>query len=120
MTIEIADLLLYIASGAGVGLLIGLTGVGGGSLMTPLLIMMNIPYHIAIGTDLEVIKKSGSWFSYNTTKIAQGREAAKQFMLDNPEVALEVETAIKAKISGKEVDTPEEKEAKAAEPSTAK
>lgn len=46
------DLLLYILSGAGVGFLIGLTGVGGGSLMTPLLILLNIPYAVAIGTDL--------------------------------------------------------------------
>ena len=75
---------------------------------------------VDLGVDFEIIKKSGSWFSYNTTKIAQGREAAKQFMLDNPEVALEVETAIKAKISGKEVDAPEEKEAKVVEPSAAK
>lgn len=46
------EILLYILSGAGVGLAIGITGVGGGSLMTPLLILMGIPYHIAIGTDL--------------------------------------------------------------------
>jgi uncharacterized membrane protein YfcA len=46
------DILLYILSGAVVGLAIGITGVGGGSLMTPLLIMMGFPYHIAIGTDL--------------------------------------------------------------------
>ncbi len=55
---------------------------------------------VDLGVDLEILKKSGSWFSYNTTKIAQGREAAKQFMRDNPEVALEIETAIKAKITG--------------------
>lgn len=46
------EILLYILSGAGVGLAIGITGVGGGSLMTPLLILMGFPYHIAIGTDL--------------------------------------------------------------------
>jgi len=55
------DLLTYILSGAGVGLLIGLTGVGGGSLMTPLLILFNIPYAVAIGTDLlyAAITKAG-------------------------------------------------------------
>jgi uncharacterized membrane protein YfcA len=56
------DLLLYIAAGAGVGFLVGLTGVGGGSIMTPLLIMFGIPYTIAIGTDLlyaTVTKLSG-------------------------------------------------------------
>lgn len=46
------EILLYILSGAVVGLAIGITGVGGGSLMTPLLILMGFPYHIAIGTDL--------------------------------------------------------------------
>lgn len=46
------DLLFYIVAGAGVGAAVGLTGVGGGSLMTPLLIFAGIPHHIAIGTDL--------------------------------------------------------------------
>ncbi len=46
------DILLYILSGAGVGLAIGMTGVGGGSLMTPLLILFGFPYNVAIGTDL--------------------------------------------------------------------
>ncbi len=46
------DFLFYILAGAGVGLAIGLTGVGGGSLMTPLLIMFGIPEKVAIGTDL--------------------------------------------------------------------
>jgi len=64
---------------------------------------------VDLGVDFEIVKKSGSWFSYNSTKIAQGREAAKQFMLDNPEVALEIELAIKAKISGKDVEEPQEK-----------
>lgn len=42
----------FVLAGAGVGLAIGLTGIGGGSLMTPLLIMFGFPYNIAIGTDL--------------------------------------------------------------------
>ncbi|MBL4583937.1 MAG: sulfite exporter TauE/SafE family protein [Pseudomonadales bacterium] len=46
------DLITYIFAGAAVGFIIGLTGVGGGSLMTPLLILFGFPYHIAIGTDL--------------------------------------------------------------------
>ena len=46
------DLLFYIFAGAGVGLAVGLTGVGGGSLMTPLLILSGVPEKIAIGTDL--------------------------------------------------------------------
>ncbi|MDB4837994.1 sulfite exporter TauE/SafE family protein, partial [Marinomonas sp.] len=46
------DFLLYILTGAGVGLAVGITGVGGGSLMTPLLLLFGFPPHIAIGTDL--------------------------------------------------------------------
>lgn len=46
------DFVYFILSGAFVGLVIGLTGVGGGSLMTPLLILLDIPYNVAIGTDL--------------------------------------------------------------------
>ncbi|MFL0802224.1 MAG: sulfite exporter TauE/SafE family protein [Agarilytica sp.] len=46
------DFLFYILAGAGVGLAVGLTGVGGGSLMTPLLILSGVPEKIAIGTDL--------------------------------------------------------------------
>ena len=55
------DLLLYILAGAGVGFAIGLTGVGGGSLMTPLLLIFGFPPHTAIGTDLlyASITKSG-------------------------------------------------------------
>lgn len=47
-----SDLLLYVVAGAGVGFAIGVTGVGGGSLMTPLLLLFGFPLHIAIGTDL--------------------------------------------------------------------
>lgn len=50
-----------------------------------------------LGVENEVIQKSGSWFSYDSTKIAQGRESAKQFLTDNPEVAEEIEMKIKAK-----------------------
>ncbi len=56
---------------------------------------------VDLGSDLEILKKSGSWFSFEGTKIAQGREAAKQFMLDNPEVAQEIENLIKQKITGR-------------------
>lgn len=67
------ELLLYIAAGAGVGLAIGLTGVGGGSLMTPLLILFGFPYHIAIGTDLlyAAITKAGGVVSHQRQKSIQ-------------------------------------------------
>jgi len=48
----LTDFIKYILAGASVGFAVGLTGVGGGSLMTPLLILFNFPAHIAIGTDL--------------------------------------------------------------------
>ncbi|MDX2278142.1 MAG: recombinase RecA [Saprospiraceae bacterium] len=54
---------------------------------------------IDLGSDLEVIQKSGAWYSYNGAKIAQGRDAAKQFLLDNPEVAAEIELKVKEKIA---------------------
>jgi recombination protein RecA len=51
---------------------------------------------IDLGVETDVIQKSGSWYSYNDTKIAQGREGAKRFILDNPEVAKEIEDKIMA------------------------
>ena len=47
-----------------------------------------------LGVSLNIIKKSGSWFSYNDTKLAQGRDAAKQVIADNPELAEELEALI--------------------------
>jgi recombination protein RecA len=49
---------------------------------------------IDIGVDQEVVKKSGSWFSYGETKLGQGRESVKQLLKDNPELAEELETKI--------------------------
>lgn len=57
---------------------------------------------VDLGSDLNVLGKSGSWYSYEGTKIAQGRDSAKQFLLDNPEVAKEIEDKIRQKLaSGK-------------------
>ena len=47
-----------------------------------------------LGADLGIIKKSGSWYSYNDTKLGQGRDAAKQCIMDNPELAEELEGLI--------------------------
>jgi recombination protein RecA len=52
---------------------------------------------IDLGVECEIIQKSGSWFSYEGTKIAQGRESAKQFLQDNPEIAKQIEDKIKEK-----------------------
>ena len=46
---------------------------------------------IDLGADLGIIKKSGSWYSYNETKLGQGRDASKQVIQDNPELADELE-----------------------------
>ncbi|TAK37785.1 MAG: recombinase RecA, partial [Saprospiraceae bacterium] len=54
---------------------------------------------VDMGVDLEIIQKSGAWYSYDEAKIAQGRDAAKTFLIDNPEVAAEIEKKIKEKIS---------------------
>ena len=55
---------------------------------------------VDLGVDAGIIQKSGSWFSYEGTRLAQGRDATKQLMIDNPELAEEIEKKIMAKISG--------------------
>jgi len=45
---------------------------------------------IDLGSELNIVKKSGSWYSYNETKLGQGRDAAKQCVADNPELAEEL------------------------------
>ncbi len=60
-----------------------------------------------IGVDLNIIEKSGSWYSYGGAKIAQGRDAAKRFFADNPEVTAEIESKIMASFA------PDEKEIEA-------
>lgn len=66
---------------------------------------------IDLGVQLGIIKKSGSWFSYRDSKLAQGRDASKQMMEDNPELAEEIESQIMSKLTGKELDMIEDKEA---------
>ncbi len=53
---------------------------------------------IDLATEHNVIQKSGSWYSYDTNKIGQGRDAVKQFLFDNPELAKEIEQKILDKI----------------------
>ncbi len=54
---------------------------------------------IDLGSDMDIIQKSGAWYSYNGAKIAQGRDAAKNFLQDNPEVAQELEQKIKERVA---------------------
>ena len=53
---------------------------------------------IDLGAEMGIIKKSGSWYSYNDTKLGQGRDAAKQCIADNPELAEELEALIFEKL----------------------
>ena len=50
---------------------------------------------IDLGVEKGIIKKSGSWFSYGDTKLAQGRDASKQLLLDNPELMSELEEKVR-------------------------
>jgi len=54
---------------------------------------------IDMGVEMNIIQKSGSWFSYDTTKLGQGRDAVKQLLVDNPELSAELEGKIRAKIA---------------------
>ena len=55
---------------------------------------------IDLGVDNNIIRKSGSWFSYGETKLAQGREALKQLLHDNPELCDELEAKVRAALAG--------------------
>jgi recombination protein RecA len=61
---------------------------------------------VDMGVDFGIISKSGAWYAYDGAKIAQGRDAAKQFLMDNPEVAREIEGKIKEKITSNQVKIP--------------
>lgn len=56
---------------------------------------------IDLGVNYNIIKKSGSWFSYGETKLGQGRESVRNLIMDNPELAHELETKIVETITGK-------------------
>ena len=55
---------------------------------------------IDLGVDNEVLTKSGSWFSYGETRLGQGREAVKNILMDNPELAEEIEAKIVEALKG--------------------
>jgi recombination protein RecA len=50
---------------------------------------------IDLGVKANVVEKSGSWFSYDSQRIGQGRENAKQFLKDNPDIANRIEAAVR-------------------------
>jgi len=68
-----------------------------------------------LGVELEIVNKSGSWFSYEGNKLGQGRDAVKQLLSDNPELSEEIEGKIRAKVSGKIDQDLKEEEAVATE-----
>lgn len=59
---------------------------------------------IDIGVKAGIIEKSGSWFSYNETRVGQGRENVRQFLKDNPQMASEIEQKIRGKAGEITVD----------------
>ena len=56
---------------------------------------MEVSPKFDLGVDLNILKKSGSWFSYGETRLGQGRDAVKQIIADNPELMEELEEKIK-------------------------
>jgi len=60
---------------------------------------------IDLGVELNILKKSGSWFSYGETRLGQGRDAIKNLLLDNPELSEELEKKIKDALVAPEVST---------------
>jgi recombination protein RecA len=56
---------------------------------------------VDLGVEYNIIKKSGSWFSYNDSKLAQGRDAVKQLLNDNPELMEELEEKIREAVAEK-------------------
>jgi len=69
---------------------------------------------VDLGVEYGIIKKSGSWFSYGESKLAQGRDSAKRVIEENPELAEELSAKIRAKM--READEPKEKPMTAATP----
>ncbi|ELR72760.1 RecA protein [Fulvivirga imtechensis AK7] len=61
---------------------------------------------IDLGVELDIIKKAGSWFSYDGNKLGQGRDAVKALLEDNPELMEELEGKIKAQIKGEDLEKP--------------
>jgi len=64
-----------------------------------------------LGVELNIVQKSGSWFSYDGNKLGQGRDAVKEILADNPELSDDIEAKIRAKINGVELPASEVKEA---------
>jgi recombination protein RecA len=64
---------------------------------------------VDMGVKFGFVQKAGAWFALGDTRLGQGRDAAKQYFRENPEVADEIERKIKEKLTGKEQAAPEPK-----------
>jgi len=67
---------------------------------------------IKLGVDNGFVEKAGAWYSYQGEKIGQGKENAKKFLIDNPEIANEIETKIRGKLLVSKIDKNAKDEAK--------
>ena len=65
---------------------------------------------VDLGVELNIIQKSGSWFSYSGNKLGQGRDTVKQLIEDNPELSDDLEKKIKEKIASGQVELKKEVE----------
>jgi len=65
---------------------------------------------VDLGVKFEVLRRSGAWFYYGETRIGQGRDNVKQLLLDNPELANEIESKIRDAMANKPVEIPEKVE----------
>ena len=61
-----------------------------------------------VGVAMDVVSKTGAWFNFGETRLGQGREASKDFLRQNPAIATEIESRIRAKVSGGDVALPVE------------
>ena len=57
---------------------------------------------VDLGVEFDIIKKSGSWFSYGESRLAQGRDAVKKLLMDNPELTEEIEGKIREAMNNME------------------
>ncbi len=75
---------------------------------------------IDIGSNQDIVEKSGSWYSYNSVRIGQGKENAKQYLVEHPEIALEIENKIRQKAGLKAATPPVGTKASASNDAAAK
>ena len=61
-----------------------------------------------VGVAMDVVDKTGAWFTFAETRLGQGREASKEFLRQNPAIAAEIESKIRAKVAGGDVAVPVE------------